>query len=323
MKKKIGGLLLVAGMILLLGLVGIWWLYQPIDSQEQTKISFVIPKGQAISVIGKRLADQGLIRHSLLFRAEVLRLGISSSIQAGSFQLSPDMTVTQISRALTEGTDDQWITIVEGWRTEEIAEMLSRQDLLEFDQDEFLSLAQGWEGYMYPDTYLVPKLITSEQLFELLKETFGKKVELGLAEELAASDHDLETVIIMASLVQREARNFEQMRHVASILWNRIELGMPLQVDATLQYVKGYDAIQDSWWGTPLAADKALTSPFNTYLNVGLPPRPISNPGLEAITATLNPIESDDLFYIHDSQGQMHFAATLDEHNANVARYLR
>ena len=127
----------------------------------------------------------------------------------------------------------------------------------------------------------------------------------------------------MASIVEREARGADDMQHVAGILWNRIELGMPLQADATLQYLKGYNPVEQAWWTPPLAADKSLISPYNTYLNLGLPPRPICNPGLEAIKAAAQPLSTDDLFYLHDRQGKIHYAQTLDDHNLNVDRYLR
>ena len=113
------------------------------------------------------------------------------------------------------------------------------------------------------------------------------------------------------------------MRKVAGILWNRIDLGMALQVDATLQYVSGYDLSQQTWWAPPTSSQKKLESAFNTYLNPGLPPQPIANPIYDAVKATLLPQESDDLFYIHANNGEMYTAKTLEQHNANINKYLR
>ena len=127
----------------------------------------------------------------------------------------------------------------------------------------------------------------------------------------------------MASILEREAKGYEQMRQVAGVLWHRIDIGMPLQADATLQYVKGYNKTEDSWWVTPLSEDKQLKSAFNTYQNPGLPPAPIANPGIDSIKAALNPIPTTYNFYIHDRQGILHFATTLEEHNQNVQKYLR
>ena len=127
----------------------------------------------------------------------------------------------------------------------------------------------------------------------------------------------------MASIVQREARDKTQMQNVAGILWNRLEIGMPLQVDASLQYVRGFDEVDQTWWAVPLAVDRARESEFNTYLNAGLPPAPICNPGFDAIEATLNPIDSDNIFYLHAPDGTIHYGETLDQHNANIQQHLR
>jgi UPF0755 protein len=133
-----------------------------------------------------------------------------------------------------------------------------------------------------------------------------------------------EDVMILASIVAREAKKPEDMKKVAGVLWNRLELGMPLQVDATLQYAKGYDEEKKTWWSTPLSQDKNIVSPYNTYKNAGLPPGPISNPGLDAIQAATYPTPSDNLYYISNTAGtQMYFAQTYEEHQQNIAKYLQ
>lgn len=297
--------------------------YQPVSSEFQPEERFVVPRGQGSAVIANRLAEAGLIRNPLLFRLEVRRLGLEGQLQAGSFELSSSMTLAEIAQKLTSGTEDLWITIPEGWRREEIARSLSQADLTEYDEQEFLTLSAASEGRLFPDTYLVPREATAQTIYSLLTNTFEQKVTQGLAAEFAASDKTFDQIIVMASLLEREGRGYEELRQVAGVLWKRIEIGMPLQVDATLQYAKGYNEAQQSWWATPLAADKQIASPFNTYQNPGLPPRPIANPGLDAIRAALNPAQNDYLFYIHDRQGRIHFARDLDQHNANVNRYLR
>lgn len=313
------GLGLVLGIVLF---VYFFSLLRPVSSQASAQ-RFIVPKGRAISRIGQDLADAGLIRSALAFRVYVKMRGLADNIQAGSFELSPDMDLGEIAIALTQGSEDIWVTVPEGWRVEEIADALAaREELTAFDKDEFLSLAQGSEGYLFPDTYLVPREMTAEAFFNLFTDTFDRKITTGLAKELAASPHSLEDNMIMASIVEREAFDAD-MPLVAGVLWNRYNIGMALQADATLQYAKGYDASQQSWWVPPLAADKALSSSFNTYLNQGLPPHPIANPGMKAIQATLEPEASDYLFYIHDRQGRAHFATTLEEHNRNIDRYLK
>lgn len=301
----------------------IYNLFQPVSSQTAESSRFVINKGQSVSAIAKNLQAEGLIKNEFVFRFVVKKLGLQSKIQAGSFELSPDMNPSEIARKLTTGTVDLWITIPEGWRREEIASSLARQGLESLDEEEFLRLTQGLEGKLFPDTYLVPRQITAQAMVNLLTQTFEKKIVIGLTQEISSSKYDLDQALIMASLVEREALGYDQMLHVAGILWRRIEIGMPLQVDATLQYAKGYDQIQKSWWTTPLSVDKQIDSPFNTYQNPGLPPAPIANPGLNAIKASLSPLVVDDLFYIHDSSGTMHYAKTLEGHNANINKYLR
>lgn len=314
---------------LLLGLVviSLWMVFltlvSPVNSQlTQTQV-FVIPKGQAVSVIGERLRESGLIKNSLAFRFIVKKDGLSQKIQAGSFDLSPSMTTAEVAQKLTQGTYDLWVTIPEGWRREEIADSLAKQELENFSREEFLNLTKGQEGRLFPDTYLVPRQISTEQLVRLLQQTFEKKIINGLKADLAQSNYSLTEILTMASIVEREAKGYDQMTKVAGVLWQRLEIGMALQVDASLQYIKGFNEVQDTWWPTPTAADKELNSVFNTYKYPGLPPAPIANPGLDAIKATLNPINTGALFYLHDLSGQIHFATTLEGHNANVEKYLR
>ena len=233
------------------------------------------------------------------------------------------MTMQTIADTLTQGSEDIWVTLLEGWREEEVAAYLAEQDLQEFDEEAFIELAGDSEGMIFPDTYLVPKESTTEQLYDLFISTFTRKVMVGLEDELAADGRDIKEIITFASVVEREGRTFEDMRHVAGILQNRTDIGMPLQADATLQYIAGKDSKTGKWWAQPDIAVKDSTSPYNTYKYPGFPPGPICNPGLQAIKAVLDPIETDDLFYIHAPSGDAHYSETLEEHNANINRYLR
>lgn len=296
---------------------------QPANASQTATTKFVIPKGQAVAVIANRLQEENILKNALVFRILAKVEGFETKLQSGSYDLSPAMTPSEIGEVLTEGANDAWVTILEGWRVEEIADSIDRQELTLFDPEEFIALAKSDEGKMFPDSYLVPREYTAKQLHALLLSTFETKVEVGLADEIAASEHDFDDVLVMASIVEREGRGLEQMRQVAGILWNRVEIGMPIQADATLQYIAGYNKTEKDWWSPPDVAVKSVQSPYNTYLNPGLPPRPISNPSLDAIKATLDPAENDYLFYIHDLDGRMHYAVTLDEHNVNINRYLR
>ncbi len=298
-------------------------LFQAQTNIDQKNVRFVIPKGQAISIIASRLEDEKLIKSKWAFRFVVYKNNLANKIQAGSFELSANMDVWQISNALTTGTDDLWVTLPEGWRREEIADSISKQGLDNFKAEEFLTLSKGLEGQLFPDTYLVPREITSAAFLSLLKNTFASKITTPFAKEISASQLSLNQILTLASLVQRESASEAEMPLVAGILSNRLRIGMALQVDATLQYIKGYSKTELSWWPNPLADDKKIDSLYNTYKHASLPPGPICNPGLAAIKAALNPSSTSALYYIHDNAGKIHTAETVEEHNSNVNKYLR
>lgn len=311
--------------ILILGGLFFWITQQlrPLDVTATTTQRFVITKGQSVIKTAQNLEDAGLIKNAQVFRFFSQFKKLDVQMQAGSYELSPAMSMEEIAQELTKGSEDIWVTLLEGWRVEEVAEYLAEQELSEFDAAEFATLADSSEGMIFPDTYLVPRESTADQLYELFISTFETKIEVGLAEEIAASDMELSEIITLASVVEREGRSYTDMRHVSGILQNRIEIGMPLQADATLQYIAGKNTRTGKWWDQPDIAVKTSTSPYNTYGNPGLPPGPICNPGLNAIKAVLDPIDSDDLFYIHAPSGEAFYSQTLDQHNANIDKYLR
>lgn len=311
--------------ILVLGGTAVWAFsqLQPVNSSDSAKKRFVIPKGQGVITTAQKLESDGLVKNAQIFRFYAQYKKFDVKMQAGSYELSPSMTTQEIAEKLTLGSEDVWVTLLEGWRMEEVAEYLAMQNLPEFSQAEFEDLASMSEGMIFPDTYLVPRESTAEQLYSLFTNTFEKKVTTDLESEIAQSNLTVEEIITLASIVEREGRSFEDMRHVSGILQKRIEIGMPLQADATLQYIAGKNLQSDKWWDQPNIAVKESASPYNTYKNLGLPPRPICNPGLQAIKAVLDPIESDDLFYIHAPSGAAYYSKTLQEHNANIDKYLR
>lgn len=323
---KIAGVLLAVLGLVLAG-VGYyaWNLTEPVEPNATEKQTFVIPRGQSVSAVADNLAEANLIKSPWAFRFAVWQQNLTGKIQAGSFLVSPGMDVFGIARRLTEGTDDVWVTIQEGWRAEQIGQYLE-SELSQFDTNStaFTSECLTAEGFLFPETYLVPRGYDTKQMCDLLKAQYGEVFTFDLREQATANTGlNDEQVVILASIVQREAKDPEQMRHVAGILLNRLEIGMALQVDATLQYAKGYDPVKETWWPTPTAADKEVDSPYNTYLNQGLPPAPISNPGLDALMAVVNPLESDELYYLHAPDGSMYYAETYEGHQANIDRYLR
>lgn len=315
------------GLLICATVGGSVWLYsqfQPANSAAESKVTVVVKRGDSIATIANQLQQKGVIKNSLLFKLYARVQKLDTKIQAGSYKLDPRATMPTVALSLTQGTEDSWVTFLEGWRREEIAEYLAAQDALtEFEPVRFLEISAMSEGMLFPDTYLVPNEITAEDMYALLIRTFEKKFVQAYEKEIENSGKSLAELVTFASLIQREAQNFEDMRRVAGILENRIQIEMPLQVDATLQYVRGYDSEKKSWWTPPLIEYKKSSSPFNTYLVLGLPPRAIANPGLDALRAALDPQPTDDVFYIHAPSGTMYYAKTLEEHNQNVARYLR
>ena len=283
------------------------WQLMPVDAKNTEEIIFVVPQGQNATAIGKRLKQEGFIKNSLVFKLVLNRLGYENRLQAGSFRLSQAMDLKTIVESLTHGSLDFWITFREGLRAEEYAELLAEES--EIDATEFILAAKPFEGQLFPDTYLIPQTASAEDVVDILVNTF----------ELKSPTQDKDTIII-ASLIEREAKHAQDRPLVSSVLHNRLNLGMALQIDATVQYVIGE---KDDWWPNNLTRGQlAIRSPYNTYLNAGLPPQPIANPGLASLEAALEPAETDFLYYISDEAGFNHYATDLEGHNQNIAEFL-
>lgn len=297
-------------------------------SSDSTQVKFLINKGTSAEKIGKDLQEEGLIKSALAFKMYVQLFNKQSDINAGEFSLSPNMDVSEIVDKLGEGPELLWVTIPEGYRREQIAFLFEKTFSLESTDfvDQFLVLTKGKEGRLFPDTYLFPREITAQLVVSTLENTFDKRIAT-LQSAIDSSSLSEEEIITMASLVERETITEAERPIVAGILFNRLNLGMPLQVDAGVQYaLANRDCVpltaSCEWWPTPLRGDLEIESPYNTYLFQGLPPAPVANPGLASISAVVSPEDSDYLYYIHN-EGKIYYARTLEEHNANVAKYLR
>lgn len=300
----------------------VWWRdgISPVNGENTVPELFIIQKGEGVKSIAARLSQQNLIRSSTAFFILVKLDGIETQLQAGDYRLNQSMDARSIARELTHGTSDVWVTIPEGWRKEEISMKLARE--LDIPESEFLKIAE--EGYLFPDTYLVPRDATSGAVLDLFYANFHSKITDSMKSEMMQSGLSFTEALVLASLVEREGKNNEDRPVIAGILYNRLKLKMPLQVDATLQYALGYQSAEKNWWKKNLTAqDKLVDSPYNTYINVGLPPSPISNPGLDALKAVTKPVNTEYLYYLHDPKGNVHYAETLNQHTANIAAYLR
>ncbi len=314
--------LLVLVLILLVPLLLIrgWWNHElSAVSSDKTTHKVIIAKGKSVGEIADQLKSENLIRSTFAFKLFVRQSGLSSKISAGTFTLSPSMSVPKIVDILTGKPNEVWVTLIEGWRIEEIASKLNKE--LGVDEKEFIKLAK--EGYMFPDTYLFPDDVTVGVVAQRLEDTFNGKYTDELKNKIRAQGLTDKEGVILASIVEREARSDKVRTEVASILLKRIKIGMGLNADATIQYALGYQASEKSWWKKSLTRDDLkVDSRYNTYLHRGLPPTPIANPGLASIKAIANADSSTSyLYYYHDSKGNSYYGKTLDEHNENVANH--
>lgn len=316
---------------------GFFWWQWAVQSASSLKPAppeiFVVQTGESLTSVADRLDKEGLIRSSLAFKILVLTKGLAGQIQAGDFRLRTSSTTEEIAYILTHGSLDIWLTFPEGWRREEFARRLAA-NLVEFDYQEFLDLTDEMEGYLFPDTYLIPKEASSSVAIEIFTKNFDKKFSPDLEAAAKAKGLTKKQTIIFASTVEREARDDKNRSLIAGILLKRWRKGWPLQADATVQYAKAnkiHTGIEHSgdffkeleWWPKVTKSDLQIDSPYNTYKYKGLPPTPISNPGLASIKAVIYPKESDYWFYLADPSGTVHYAKTNEEHNENIEKYLR
>ena len=293
----------------------------PVNKNDKISKIFIIRQGESLNTIVNNLSNEGLIRNKMVFYLIIKQMGIDRKIQAGDFRLSANMSAIELAKNLTHGTLDVWVTLIEGTRKEEMAQVISNQ--LGIPEIEFDKLAE--EGYLFPDTYLVPKTATAETVLSIIKNNFNDKFDESLHTQARNKKLTEKQVLILASLVEREARQPATRQKVASIILKRYLNDMPLQIDATVQYALGYQINEKTWWKKDLTFDDLkIVSPYNTYIYRGLPPEPICNPSLSSIKAVINADENTPYwYYLTDKNGVMHYAVTLEEHNNNVNKYLQ
>lgn len=337
--KKIAALV-ACGLLILAGANEIFLPHADYEGIKEVEI----PKGHGSRKIGKLLKDEGIVRSKWAFVTYVSILGQASSLKPGKYLFGND-SIQTISRMLVRGNSyEEQITIPEGWNLKEIVvefekeRIVRAQDLTAFwsnpkeiqffsSQFDFLGdkpSSAGLEGYLFPDTYRFfrssdPKVITSRML-----ENFGKKVTADLRNEISAQKKTVFDIITMASLIEKEVRSDEDRALVSGVLWKRLYTKIPLQVDATIVYAKSQSpGIKNQKNGKVSLEDLKIQSPYNTYLNRGLPIGPIANPGLSAIRAAIYPQNSPYLYYLSAPDGKTIFSKTLEEHNSAKAKYLR
>ena len=308
---------------------------------DDTPITFTIASGENVTSISNRLQSAKLIKDPELFRRYLQYNGLDAGIEAGNFVLNQAMTIPQISKVLQEGKiEEVTVTIPEGKRLEEVAGIVAAQ--VPISATEFLELAKNpipWkaqypflnelpadatlEGYLFPDTYRLPKdKISARDLINRMLSNFDAKVTPQMRADAQAAGRTLGDVERLASIVEREAVVADERPRIAGVYLNRLAAGMSLDADPTVQYAIGDSRTPGVWWFTGLTQDDYHTvdSPYNTYLNPGLPPSPIANPGLSSIKAVIYP-EKHDYYYFRAScsqDGTHQFAKTLEEQAAHA-----
>ena len=293
--------------ILIVGVSGMY-LFSPISLSQEERIT--IPNGYSIIQTGNLLEEKKIITSSLFFR--ILGQLDSIVIKSGTYSFEGSFGITEVIERLRIGDyGDVYIsvTIPEGSTTLQIANILEEK-IENFNKNLFIELTQDKEGYLFPDTYQFLPEVSTESVARILINTFNERTE-ELQKEY--TDRTWEDVIIMASILEKEATgNQEEKQIVSGILWKRIDEGKLLQVDAPFQYING---VVD-------AKDLRVDGPYNTYTRKGLTPTPIGNPGIDSITAALSPISSPYYFYLH-AGGQIYYGRTYNDHINNINRYLR
>lgn len=275
-----------------------------------------VPQGQSLAEVARSLEERGVVRSALTLRLIVKLTGGERNVHAGDYLFKEPRDVFSVARALIVGAyglEPTRILIPEGATMKEMAVVFAQFE--RFDAEKFLAQTVEQEGYLFPDTYFFLPNVTADTLIQAMRQNFDEKIA-SLQTQIASSTRSLEDIVIMASIIEREARNSVDRRKISGVLWNRLARGMPLQVDVTFLYTIGKNTFQLT------NEDLVSDSPYNTYINKGLPPTPIGSPSLDSLQAALEPTKSDYLYFLADRNGVTHFCKTYSCHMANKARYL-
>lgn len=276
-----------------------------------------VDRGEIASSVGAKLKERGIIQSELGFKIMIKLLRGEQKIQSGFYFFRQPNALPIIALRLTNllpGTKPYKITIPEGYSNKKIATLL-KSKLPNFAEKEFLDKTKSLEGKLFPDTYFFSEGINVDEIIFELNQNWQDQIK-SLNQLILSSGKSLEEILIMASLIERETNKAEDRRLVSGILWRRIAIGMPLQVDATFEYYTNYNTY------TITKTEMKKDSPYNTYTNKGLPPTPIANPGLDSIKAAINPIKSDYLYYLTGRDGKMYYASDFAGHKKNRRLYL-
>jgi UPF0755 protein len=314
-------------------------------------VVFEVKEGESIAQIAENLTKQGIIqdKNLLILPARTLYLQlnpVTTIVQPGFHEIPAETPISEVfTHLVLEDCDQITVTFKEGWRIEEFGQQIQKavdgKEGVKFSYDEFVEKSHNYvqgngmdlnrtysgnlEGYLYPDTYNFCSDTMTISFIDKLVSTFDSKVYAKIKDQLSSKNKNLEELIKVASLVERESFNNDiERKTIAGIIESRLNNDMVLGIDATSQYSAGFSASENTWWPRQQTLLNQLQKdePYNTRKRAGLPPTPISNPGFKAISAALEPIDSDYFYYLHDNDGVIRYGKNLNEHNSNKCRYL-
>ncbi len=319
----------------------LWFVYQLFKPLDLKRTSFVIRSGEGVNQISYHLRQQGIIQNSFVFETYVYLKGVEDKFKAGIYELPHMLNLKRLTEIFIAGQPaKEWqLTVPEGWTAKDIAYKLENlgklqaEEFLEavgvgqpgnhfkFDASQYDFLTDkpeqaNLEGYLFPDTYRFFVHASVNDVVSKMLDNFGKKLTPRMRQDIKRQGKTIFEIVTLASIIEREAKFDKDRPIIAGIFWKRLELGMPLQADSTLNYITGKKTPSVS------SKDLALDSPYNTYKYRGLPPGPISNPGIESIKAAIYPQATDYLYFLTDSNGNVYYAKTFEQHIKNKQKYL-
>ncbi len=312
--------------LILIPLIFILELFGPGGSTMEIEV-FVVPQKKEDFDIAKTLWEKKFIKNTDAFQFLLNTFAKNKAIKSGGYKLSQNMNAWQVMNKITGKEDLVWVTVSFCARKEQIGEKLanalgwSQENLKKWNTAYTKTKPEYLEGVYYPDTYLLPVDESGTEIAARFINRFNENLT-PLADKFTTKNIKWTTGLKIASLIAREAAGVEDMKLISGIIWNRLDQGMPLQIDATMQYTQGKNK-DGNWWGNIVLTEKGKDSPYNSYLHKGLPPTPICSPNINAIEAALNPEDTDCLFYLHDNNRQIHCARTYKEHLDNIEKYLK
>ncbi len=310
-------LLIASGLVLVVVFVALFRNFLAAPGEFPAPYHLTIERGQTLFSVSGELSDAKVIKSRRLFELFMIAFGSEKQVSEGEYYFEKPVSVLEVALRISGrqfGIDRKKVTFPEGFTNKQMADRLA-QTLPNFDTELFLTLAHEYEGYLFPDTYSFFPSITPDVIVGVLKRNFATQTR-GLEASFLTSNRKRNDIIIMASIIEKEASTALEMPIIAGILWKRIDEGKPLQVDAPFLYTLGKSSSELT------RKDLASDSLYNTYKHKGLPPTPISNPGLDAIKAALQPVDSPYYFYLHGKDGMIHYASTYSEHKKNIQKYL-